>query len=214
VYHVWARGNNREALFAGDKDRAYYLVLLGKVTVQRSWRTMAYCLMSNHLHLLIETAEPDLGVGMQRLQGVYARTFNGSHGRRGHLFEKRFGSKTITNDAQLQVVAAYIALNPVEARLATDPEDWVWSSHAAALGTAPAPSWLDVSRLLGYFASAGGDPSARYARLVRDWQERPGRRTTRASASPDWDDDLTQLATPLGDWERIHSRSVSSPTRA
>jgi REP element-mobilizing transposase RayT len=213
---VFARRNNRGEIFITDRDRETYLKLLGKVTVEREWHTMAYCLMSNHLHLLVETCGPVLGIGMQRLHGAYARTFNGSRGRKGHLFEERFGWTPIQSDAQFQMAAAYVALNPVDAGLCARPEDWAWSSHAAAIGTAALPPWLDVPRLLGYFASAGGEPVRRYERLVRERKEARARLAARASVSSDWDDVLQarQFATPAGDCERIHSRSVSSPTRA
>jgi REP element-mobilizing transposase RayT len=209
VYHVYARGNDRERIFVTDADRQLYLALLGKVTTQRRWRTLAYCLMANHVHVLIETVAPNLAVGMQRLQGVYARTFNRRHGRTGHLFERRYGAVPVSSDAQLQEVARYIALNPVTAGLCARPERWPWSSHAAVTVRAVAPAWLDVGRLLEYFASAGGDPVERYERLVADRREagkqRPGPLERNGNAGQ---------PTPSGDCERIHSRSVSSPTRA
>ena len=87
------------------------------------WRILSYCLMGNHMHLLIETQEPNLGTGMHRLHGGYAQYFNRRHGFSGHLFQDRYDSVTIENDAQLWTAAAYIARNPVTAglcRTATD----------------------------------------------------------------------------------------------
>ena len=208
VYHVFARGNDRHQLFITDADRVLYLTLVGTVTMQRRWRTMAYCLMTNHFHLLIETPSPNLAAGMQRLQSVYARTFNRRHGRTGHVFERRFGAERVESDAQLQMVARYIAVNPVEAGLCGRPEAWPWSSHAVVVGRAVGPRWLDMDRLLEFFGNVGGDPAERYARLVAERREArdglPGPRGESPVGQP----------TPLGDWERIHSRSVSSPTRA
>jgi putative transposase len=80
VYHVYARGNDRQRIFVTEADRIFYLDLLGKVTVQRSWRTLAYCLMGNHVHMLIETVAPNLAAGMQRLHGRYAQRYNQRHG--------------------------------------------------------------------------------------------------------------------------------------
>ena len=103
---------------------------------------------------------------MQRLHGVYAQTLNERHGRSGHVFQGRYGAVVVRKDEQLLTVARYIALNPVEAGLCTEPRGWVWGSHAAVIdGTAPA--WLDVQRLLGFFGAAGGDPRQRYAEFVR-----------------------------------------------
>jgi hypothetical protein len=138
----------------------------------------------NHVHLMIETVMPNLGDGMRDLQGSYAQRFNRRYRGTGHVFERRYGRNPVESDAQLQVTAAYIALNPVQASLCAQPEKWPWSSHAAATGRAAVPRWLDVQRLLQYFDSAGGDPGQRYARLVSERQEarageRPGLHRTK-----------------------------------
>lgn len=121
--------------------------------------------MDTHLHLLIETPEPNLGCGMQALHGDYAQQFNKRHGRRGHLFEQRYGSKPIGSDEQLKVVAAYIANNPVAAGMCARPEQYAWSSHRAVL-LDRAPPWLAAERLLEFFSAGGGVPLERYRRFV------------------------------------------------
>jgi len=118
--------------------------------------------MPNHVHLLLETPLPNLGVGMQRLQSQYAQIFNERHGRTGHLFQGRYGSVRITSDEQLWGVVTYIAMNPVRAGLCRRPEHWRWSSHAHMLAGRPAPGWLDFAHLLGYFDGPGGEPHNRY----------------------------------------------------
>jgi putative transposase len=178
VYHVYARGNDRQRVFRVDADRRLYLALLAKVTTQRAWQTMSFCLMDNHIHLLVETTRPNLGSGMGRLHGAYAQAFNRRHRRCGHVFQGRYGAVPVESEAQLLEVARYIALNPVEAGLCARPEAWAWSSHAAAVGEVRAPAWLDVRRLLEYFGAAGGDPAERYARFVAE------RRETRAAKPP------------------------------
>ena len=120
----------------------------------KRWRCLAYCLMDNHVHLLIETPEANLGSGMQWLHGFYAQAYNERHGRVGHVFQGRYGAVRITSDEQLWTVAAYIANNPVEGGLCARPEDWPWSSHAAAILGRPSPDWLDVERL----RTMGSDP--------------------------------------------------------
>src|SRR5215207_1121344 len=92
VHHVTARGNRKQEIFLDADDRATYLFLLGEVVMLRRWLCLAYCLMDNHVHLLIETPEGGLGRGMQTLHGLYAETFNKRHGRSGHLFQGRYGS--------------------------------------------------------------------------------------------------------------------------
>jgi putative transposase len=167
VFHVFARGNNRELIYRGDDDCALYSALLGAVVVRHTWRLMAFCLMENHVHLLIETPRANLGVGMQRLHSRYAQDFNKRHGRSGHVFQGRYGAVRVTADAQLWTVARYIAVNPVSAGICSEPSGWRWSSHAAVVGGSP-PAWLDVSRLLAYFGAAGGEARRRYLAFVED----------------------------------------------
>jgi putative transposase len=156
VWHVYARGNRQQETFLGDDDRRLYLKLLGRTVKWQRWLCLAYCLMDNHVHLLLETPETNLGAGIQRLHGTYAQAFNKRHGRSGHLFQGRYGAKRIETDEQLWVTARYIARNPVEAGLCAAPVGGAWTTHAATVGACAAPVWLDVARLRGYFGTWGG----------------------------------------------------------
>lgn len=129
------------------------------------WGCLAYCLMDNHVHLLVEIAEPSLGAGIQRAHGLYAATFNQRHGRSGHVFQGRYGSVLVTRDEQLWAAIAYVVRNPVEAGLCASPRDWPWSSHAAVLNGI-GPPWLDPADVLRCFEAVGGDPRRRYAELT------------------------------------------------
>src|SRR5262249_26297523 len=133
IHHVYARGNRRQEIFVDDDDRRTYLAMLGSATRRCRWRCLAFCLMTNHVHLLIETAEPNLGRGMQMVHAPYAQTFNRRHRRVGHLFQGRYGAERIRSDAQVVTTLRYIALNPVTAGACADARDWRWSSHAMAL---------------------------------------------------------------------------------
>jgi REP element-mobilizing transposase RayT len=165
IHHVYARGNDRRAVFLDDADRHLYLARLAAVVERQQWRCLAYCLMGNHVHLLVETAEPNLGSGMHRLQGGYVQRFNKRHGSVGHLFQGRYGAVRVESDAQLWTTAGYIAANPVEAGLCRRPEHWRWSSHAATIGR-HAPSWLAVRRLHELFSAGAPDGRRRYAEFV------------------------------------------------
>jgi putative transposase len=165
IHHVWARGVERRNVFVCDDDRRDYLAILGRVVEKFAWRCLAYCLMDNHVHLLVEIETPNLGRGMQRLHGSYGGTFNERHGRTGHLFEGRYGSKPMTSDEQLWWAIAYIANNPVDAGMCTDASTWRWGSHAA-IAAGEVPPWLDVERVMEIVARAGGDPRRRYAELI------------------------------------------------
>jgi REP element-mobilizing transposase RayT len=165
VHHVWARGNDRRLIYWDDEDCKLYLRLLAMVVGRKRWRCFSYCLMGNHLHLLVQTPDPNLGDGMRRLHGDYALLYNRRHGRVGHLFQGRFGSKLVEDDEQFWTAVRYIARNPVEAGLCQEPGEWRWSSHKAMLEDT-APSWLDRARLLERFGTTGGDPRRTYQGLI------------------------------------------------
>jgi REP element-mobilizing transposase RayT len=165
-HHVYARGNNRGRIFVDDIDYASYVRLLARTVTHRAWRLLAYCLMPNHVHLLVETPLPNLGAGMQRLHGEHAFLFNRRHGRSGHLFQGRFGSELVVDEAHLFTLVGYVAGNPAEAALCASAADWPWSSHAATIGEVERPAWLDIPRLLECLDSLGGEPRARYAEAV------------------------------------------------
>ena len=165
IHHVWARGNDRQVLYPLDEDRRLYLAVLAVTVEKLRWRLLSFCLMDNHVHLLVETPEANLGRGMQRLHGIYARKFNDRHGRVGHVFQGRFDNKLQRTDEQLWTTARYIARNPVEAGLCAAAPEWRWSSHRGVLDGS-APGWVDRSRLLSFFGAMGGDPTAVYKDLI------------------------------------------------
>jgi putative transposase len=128
IFHITARGNRRQAIFHDDLDRELFLRLFHRVIRRRSWDYLAYCLMSNHFHLVIQTPTASLSVGMHELSGIYARRFNERHTFDGHLFDGRFRSSFVQGDEHLEEVLRYVALNPVRAGLCEHPSDWPWSS--------------------------------------------------------------------------------------
>ena len=129
-----------------------FLAILSRVVGRLWWGCHAFCLMTNHFHLLIETQDESLSAGMQRLNGEYAQSFNRRHGSVGHLFQDRFYSVMVEKEAHALELIRYVALNPVAAGLCRAPEDWFWSSHAAALGHRRRPDFLTTSWVLGQFS--------------------------------------------------------------
>src|SRR5688572_18262382 len=99
MHHAFAHAVGREPLFVDDEDFELYLRLAHKVVAEFGWLLMSYCLMHNHMHLMVRTPDPNLGLGMQRLHGEYATAFNRRHERRGHRFDGRYGSRRIKSDA-------------------------------------------------------------------------------------------------------------------
>jgi REP element-mobilizing transposase RayT len=165
VYHVTARGVARAPIVLDDDDRVGFLEQLARVVDRFGLVVHAYCLMTNHFHLLVETPQPNLSVSMRQLNGVYAQRFNKRHRRVGHLFQARFDAKLVESEAYFLGSARYIVLNPVRARMVERPEDYRWSSYRATAGLEPAPAYLTVSAVLANFIGAA-DPYAAYRDFV------------------------------------------------
>jgi putative transposase len=127
VNHVVARGHNRALIFHSDADRREYLRLLTAATERKGWVLLAYCLMPNHVHLLIETPQPNLASGMQWFHGLYGRYFNDRYERVGQVFQGRYKSVRQETDAQFERVRVYIALNPVAAGLVHPGRSYPWA---------------------------------------------------------------------------------------
>ena len=148
LYHVTSRGNAREGIFSDERDRERFLGILADVVARYGWICHAYCLMSNHYHLLIETPQAGLSHGMQLLNGVYTQWFNHRHKRAGHLFQGRFKGILVEKDNYLLELARYIVLNPVRAKMVQNVGDWPWSSYPATAGELQAPPLLTVEQIL------------------------------------------------------------------
>ncbi len=165
MFHVYARGNDRHDVFLDNTDRRNYLMLLGRTVRREEWQLLTYCLMPNHIHLLVETPKANLAVGMHRLHSPYAQAFNRRHGKVGHVFQGRYGAVRVTTDAYFLTVVRYIAVNPVAAGLVSVSSEWPWSAHRALSGHEDRPSWLGASRLHDLLSGAGGGQS--YAELTQ-----------------------------------------------
>lgn len=138
--HVIQRGNNRQAIFFGDDDRARYRDWLAEAAARYGCAIHAYVLMTNHVHLLATPRDAEsLPRMMQSLGRRYVRHVNAAHGRTGTLWEGRYRAAPIEGEAHFLACCRYIELNPVRAGLAAHPRDWPWSSwRAHALDAADA----------------------------------------------------------------------------
>jgi REP element-mobilizing transposase RayT len=163
LYHVTSRGNAREPIFIEDADRHVFLDRLGEVVESYLWLCHAYCLMTNHYHLLVETPEANLSRGMRRLNGRYSQGFNRRHERVGHLLQGRFTGVLVERESHLLELARYVVLNPLRTRMVAAAEDYRWPSLRATVGLSPVPSWLTPGGLLARFGS-----SSRYLEFVRE----------------------------------------------
>lgn len=166
LYHVTARGDRREDIFEDDEDRSLFLETLGDVTRRFNWLCHAYCLMSNHYHLMIGTPDGNLSKGMRHLNGVFTQATNRRHRRSGHLFQGRYKAIVVDGDAYLLELARYIMLNPVRANMVPTPGDYVWSSYRATVGAVVAPLWLSIDPLLAAFGPSRRAAVVRFQSFV------------------------------------------------
>ena len=173
LYHVTARGDGREAIYLTDDDRHLFLNVLAEVWQRHNWTLHAYCLMSNHYHLLVETPDANLSRAMRQLNGVYTQRFNRSHNRVGHVFQGRYKAILVEKDSHLLELARYVVLNPVRAAMVRTPDEWPWSSYPAMVGKSEAPQWLETRQLLAGFAAQEGPALESYERFVAAGKNQP-----------------------------------------
>jgi putative transposase len=135
-HHVTQRGNRCQPTFFSPADYRLYLRLLGRHCAAAGTEVWAWCLMPNHVHLILVPSDEDgLRAAMAETHRRYTRAINARQGWIGHLWQARFGS-FVMDEAYLVACARYVELNPVRARLVARPEDWPWSSARAHLGPA------------------------------------------------------------------------------
>jgi putative transposase len=167
VRHIWCRGNRKQAVFRDDFDRERYLALLAKAAEKCGWRVLAYCLMTNHIHLVVHVPENTIAKGVQILHGEYAQAYNRRHEKDGHTWRGRYGAKRVDDDSYLLRVLCYVVNNPARAGMVGNAAQWRWSSHRAVLGKALAPAFLDARWTLQQFSRRNIEIARRrYADLV------------------------------------------------
>lgn len=166
IYHVYARGSNRQAIFELDGDRIDFLQCLTRVVDRHRLSCLAYCLMTNHYHLVLRTPATGLSNAMKELNGRYALRFNHRYQRDAHVFKNRFGAVLQETHEQMLWTVRYVARNPLEKRLCARPEEWRWSSHRAVVGLDERPAFLDVGQLLEFLADRPEKAMSLYESLV------------------------------------------------
>jgi putative transposase len=174
VYHVASRGVDKQRIFGVvDGDRFVFVALLAKTVERYGLVVHAYCLMGNHFHLVVETPNANLGDAIRYLKSSYALWFNDFRPREGTLFERRYFSEVIVDEAHAFALCRYVVLNPVRAGLCRHPVDWGWSSYRATAGISERVAWLETKLIHDIFG--GGDLGRRrYVQFVAAALEEPG----------------------------------------
>ena len=164
IHHVIARGDHRERIFDDDDERGRFLRRYVDVAERYRWVPLTYCLMDNHVHLVLETPDRTLGDGCRDLFGFFARLRNGRSGELGHVFQGRFKSRLVQDDRYFAQLLRYVALNPVRAQLCAEAGEWSWSAHRALLRGSRNPL-VRSERVADLLEVWGGQASERYGAL-------------------------------------------------
>lgn len=167
IYHVTARGDNREPIFLDDEDYRKYLALIARSKKHLQFKLHAYALMPNHIHLIVEPSESaTISRIMQGITIAYTKWFNKRHTRVGHVFQGRFHSRLIEQDAYLLVASRYVHRNPVRAKLVQHPAEYPWSSYRAYMGKTDNEELVDTKLVEALVTSHSIIPSMGYRDFV------------------------------------------------
>jgi len=173
LYHITSRGDGGEDIYLDETDRLAWLDVFAQVCQRFNWVCHAWCQMSNHYHLLIETPEANLAQGMRQLNGVYTQSFNRRHARRGHVFQGRYKAIIVERDSYLLELARYVVLNPLRAHMVKRLEHWPWSSYLATCAQADQPPWLQTDWILAQFGQQRARALAKYVQFVHEGARLP-----------------------------------------
>ncbi|HEY8023509.1 MAG TPA: transposase [Burkholderiaceae bacterium] len=168
IYHVTSRGNEQHDIFADQEDRNFFLAILAKVAKRFNWICHAYCLMDNHYHLVVETLDGKLSIGMRQLNGIYTQNFNLRHRLDGPVMQGRFKAVLVERDGFLLEMCRHVVMNPVRTRTVKLPEKYLWSSFRATAGIAHAPPFLSTDWVLRQFGKQKKTAERRYQEFVMD----------------------------------------------
>lgn len=150
IYHIISRGNRKSDIFRAWEDYHTYLFYLKGALKFYNCFLHSYCLMTNHVHLQIETSNKELGLLMREINRNYAKYFNGKYDLVGHLFQSRYKAEIIEDDDYILRASSYIHLNPLNARMVKNAEDYKWSSYSTYIGESEC-DFITTDKVLGYF---------------------------------------------------------------
>ncbi len=167
VYHVMLRGNYRQPVFLEHAHYCYFYKLIDRVHKDYGCKVHLFCLMTNHVHMVIEIGRIPISKIMQLISNCYTRYMNKKLDRMGHLFQGRYRSKLIQDDGYLIELCRYVHMNPLQAGMVEKLEDYRWSSHLSYLGRCKL-SWLKKSLVITTLRNAYGDDFEYYS-FVECW---------------------------------------------
>ncbi len=165
-YHVMLRGNGGQDIFCSDSDLIRFNLLLQEGVERYQHRIHAFCLMRNHVHLVIQVSQVSLSRIMQNVSFRYTRHFNKHQNRMGHLFQGRYKALLVDSDNYLLELVRYIHCNPIRSGIVGKLDDYPWSSHTAYIGKTVIP-WLTIKLVLTQFANNTNKAIKSYKNFVQ-----------------------------------------------
>jgi REP element-mobilizing transposase RayT len=164
IYHVISRGNNRQKVFLGDEDKRLFLDTLATAVSRFDLHLFAFCLMNNHYHLFLRTPGANLSQAMHWLNATYTIRFNRRRHRGGHLFQGRYKSVLVAEEAHWLHLSMYLHLNPVRAGMADNAVDYEWSSFRDYTRSRSRFGWLQPEEILSQYGSGAAQQRRNYRR--------------------------------------------------
>jgi REP element-mobilizing transposase RayT len=142
IYHLMLRGINRQNIFEDDEDRQRFIETIGRYKTISNYELYGYCLMNNHIHLLVRENDESISKAVKRISSSYVYWYNQKYDRCGHLFQERFNSEVVETDEYFLTVLRYIHQNPIKAGIIKDIGDYLWSSYREYIET---PIYTDIN---------------------------------------------------------------------
>nr|WP_231572099.1 transposase [Pontibacillus halophilus] len=165
IYHVIIRGVNRQTIFENREDRAMYVRTLARYKKKSKFELYSYCLMNNHVHLLVKEVDEPISVVMKRLNSSYVHNYNVKYDRVGHLFQERFKSECVEDRDYFMTLLRYIHQNPLKAGVVKSVWDSPWTSVHEYISI---PKYVDVDRALKVIGKDRKDAIARFISLMEE----------------------------------------------
>ena len=165
-HHVMNRGARRQPIFLDESFCSAFVELVQQAIERYQIRVHGFCLMPNHYHLMVQSVRGNLSAAMKHVGEGYSQVVNKKMGWDGSVFRGRFKNQVVSSDEHWLYLLAYLHLNPVRGRLVLKPEQAIWTSHKAYLGSAPHQNWVTTTELVEYLGDAAG-----YAAFIKEVKE-------------------------------------------
>lgn len=170
-YHIMLRGNERKIIFMDDEDRQKYLEIIKKKRTDTNLLIYAYCLMDNHIHMILRDDENEVSAIMQGIATSYAMYINKKYERVGHVFQGRFKSEAIENERYLMAAIRYVHNNPVKAGITEHPEQYEWSSYRDYIAQGGRDAIVDTDFILGMISADRISAIKEFERFSREYDD-------------------------------------------